>query len=71
MVLAEYPTGPEAQKAFANVQNNLDGYLKVQEKGAGRLVFRDFNNEFGVISVSGKRMSILLHLSKLPSGQGR
>jgi hypothetical protein len=66
LVLADYPTEQDALKTLANVQRNLDPYLKVQEKGAQRLVFKDFKNEFGVVSVTGKRIAIRLHLAKLP-----
>jgi hypothetical protein len=66
LVLVDYPDEQTAQKAYANVGTNLDSYLKVQEKNARRLVFRDFNNEFGAISVAGKRLTIQLHLSQKP-----
>jgi hypothetical protein len=66
LVLADYPTEQEALKTLANIQSNLDPYLKVQEKSARRLAFKDFNNEFGEITVTGKRITIRLHLAKLP-----
>lgn len=67
LVLVDYPDEPAAQKALANVQANLDSYLKVQEKSDRRLIFKDFKNEFGVVSISGKRLTIQLHLAKKPA----
>jgi len=67
LVLVDYPNEQAAQKALANVQGNLDSYLKVQEKNDRRLIFKDFNNEFGVVSISGKHLTIQLHLAKKPA----
>jgi hypothetical protein len=66
LVLVDYPTEAAAQKALLNVQANLDNYLKMQEKSERRLVFKDFNNEYGVVSVAGKRLTVQVHLSKYP-----
>jgi hypothetical protein len=67
LVLVDYPDEQAAQKALANVHGNLDSYLKVQEKNDRRLIFKDFNNEFGVVSISGKHLTIKLHLAKKPA----
>lgn len=66
LVLVDYPTEEAAQSAFANVVKNLDTYLKIQEKSSRRLVFLDFNREFGVISVTGKRITVQVHLAQKP-----
>ena len=67
LILVDYPTEAAAQKAFSNVQNQLDSYLKVQEKNERRLIFKDYSNEFGLISIAGKRLTIQVHLKNKPS----
>jgi hypothetical protein len=66
LVLVDYPSEAAAQKAYINVQNKLDSYLKVQEKSDRRLVFQDYNQEYGVVSVAGKRFTAQVHLVKKP-----
>jgi hypothetical protein len=70
LILADYPNSQAAQKAFLNVQNNLDTYLKIQEKNDRRLIFKDYNNEYGVVSLAGQQLTIQVHLAKKPSLQG-
>jgi hypothetical protein len=67
LILVDYPTEAAAQKAFSNVQNQLDSYLKVQEKNDHRLIFKDYGNEYGVISFAGKRLTIQVHLKNKPA----
>ncbi len=67
LVLAEYPDELAARKAFSNVQANLDNYLRVQEKSDRRLIFKDYNEEYGVITVTGKRLTVKVHLKKKPA----
>jgi hypothetical protein len=69
LILADYPNPQAAQKAFLSVQNNLDTYLKIQEKNDRRLIFKDYNNEYGVVSVAGQRLTIQVHLAKKPAWQ--
>ena len=66
LIQADYPSEAAAQKAFLNVQANLDGYLKVQEKNDRRLVFKDFQNQYGIVTLTGKRIAIQVHLAKMP-----
>jgi hypothetical protein len=66
LIQVDYPAEADAQRAFLNVQENLDSYLKVQEKSNSRLVFKDYSARYGVISLSGKRLIIKVHLSKPP-----
>ena len=68
LVIADYPDEPAAARAFGNVQANLDKYLKVQEKSERRLVFQDYSGEYGVVSVTGKRLTVRLHLARKPAG---
>jgi hypothetical protein len=69
LVLVDYPNEQAAQKALINIQGNLDNYLKIQEKDDHKLVFKDYNNEYGVVSVSGKRLTVQVHLAKKPSSK--
>ncbi len=66
LVLVDYPNEQAAQKALINVQSHLDSYLKVEEKADRRLVFKDYSNEYGVVSITGKRLTVQLHLAKKP-----
>jgi hypothetical protein len=67
LILVDYPTEEAAQKAFLNVQTHLDRYLNVQEKTSRRLVFKDYKNEYGVIDVASRRLTIQLHLADRPT----
>ena len=66
LILADYPTAAAAEKAFDHLRTNLDKNLTVQEKSEGRLVFKDYDDKFGLLSVSGKRISIKVHLASPP-----
>jgi hypothetical protein len=66
LLLVDYPDAPIAKKAFAHLQKNLDQYLKPTATAAARLVFRDYENKFGSVSVSGSTIRITLHLLKEP-----
>jgi hypothetical protein len=63
IILADYPSAAAAAKAFDHLRKNLDKHLTVQENSERRLVFKDYNEKFGLVSVTGKRISITLHLS--------
>ena len=38
----------------------------MQENAERRLVFKDYDDKFGLVSVTGKRISIKVHLSSPP-----
>ncbi len=61
------PDGAAAAKAFACLPKNLDRYLKPTEKGPARLVFRDYENKFGVVTLAGPRLDIVVRLDKAPA----
>jgi hypothetical protein len=61
-----YPDGAAAARAFANLRQHLDSYLKPVTTDATRLVFRDFENKFGVVTVSVRTIDLTLHLAKAP-----
>ncbi len=64
-LVIEYPTEDAAQKAFANLVADLDPYLTVQEKQADRLVWKDYNNEYGIAVVDGKVLDIRIKLKEV------
>ena len=63
---ATYPTPAAASAAMAYLQGHLDPYLTVVSRMPGRLVFRDYENTFGVVSVSGSALSARLRLKDAP-----
>jgi 5-hydroxyisourate hydrolase-like protein (transthyretin family) len=66
LILADYPSTAAAKKAFDHLRTHLDSHLTVQGTAEGRLVFKDYEDKFGLVSVSGKRISVMLHLSSPP-----
>jgi len=66
LLLVTYPDASAAKKAFANLQTNLDSYLKPVTKTGTSLVFKDYENKFGVVTLSGARLEVRLHLAKPP-----
>jgi hypothetical protein len=67
VLVVPYPTAAAARSAFASVQKNLDKYLKPVSSTGARLVFKDYENKFGVVSVTGPKMEVRLHLAKDPT----
>jgi hypothetical protein len=61
-----YPDDAAAARAFENLRQHLDSYLKPVTSRATRLVFRDFENTFGVATVSARTIELTLHLAKAP-----
>lgn len=68
LVLVTYPEAASAKKAFANLQRNLDKYLKPVSSTATALVFKDYENKFGVVALNGSRITVRLHLPTAPKG---
>ncbi len=67
LILADYPDATLAAAAFSNLQDNLDSYLTVEDKSARRLVFKDYEGEYGLLQLNGRAISIMLHLAKKPA----
>ena len=61
-----YPDGAAAARAFENLRQHLDSYLKPVTSRATRLVFRDFENKFGVATVNARTIELTFHLAKAP-----
>ncbi len=66
-LLVLYPDAAAAARAFANLRQHLDAYLKPVTSSATRLVFRDFENKFGLATVNARTLEVTLHLAKAPS----
>ncbi len=66
LVLVTYPDAASARKAFANIQQNLDKYLKPVTTTPTKLVFKDYENKFGRVTVTGVRLEVTLHLAAAP-----
>jgi Family of unknown function (DUF6599) len=65
-IVIVYPDAPDAARAFANLKTNLDRYLTPIATAAARLVFRDYENKFGMATVTARRIDITLHLTTPP-----
>ncbi len=61
-----YPTDAAAAHAFANLRQHLDSYLTPVTSSATRLVFKDFENKFGLATVGARTIDLTLHLAKAP-----
>jgi hypothetical protein len=66
LLVVRYPDAASAKQAFASVQANLDSYLKPVSKTAASLVFKDYEDKFGTVTVAGPRLEVKLHLAKPP-----
>jgi len=66
LLAVDYPTPAAAKSAFASVQKNLDQYLKPVTTTTARLVFKDYEYKFGVVSVTGPKVEVRLHLAREP-----
>jgi len=62
-IAALYPDEAAVIDAFEHLVANLDSYLEVVEKGDARLVFEDYDHEFGVVERRDRRLDIRLHLA--------
>jgi hypothetical protein len=67
LIYVPYSTPAAARAAFTNVLQNLDKYLKPSSSTPSRLVFKDYENKFGVVTLAGQRIEIRLHLTKEPA----
>jgi hypothetical protein len=66
LLVVPYPTPAAAKSAFASVQKNLDKYLKPVATAPARLVFKDYENKFGLVTLTGAKLEIRLHLGSEP-----
>jgi hypothetical protein len=66
LILITYPDAAAAKKAFGNVRQNLDTYLKPATTTATKLVFRDYESKFGIVTLGARQIELKLHLPKAP-----
>jgi hypothetical protein len=66
LIVAEYATPGAAAAAFTHLKANLDSYLQATSSSDTRLVFQDYEKKFGVVTLSGRRLEVRLHLDKAP-----
>ena len=66
-IVADYPTPAAAASALEHIRANLDSYLKPTAASDTRLVFQDFEKKFGVVSLTGRRLEVVVRLSKPPA----
>jgi len=64
LLVVQYPTAAAAAQAMAFLQKNLDKYLERVTATPARLVFRDYEKKYGVVSVKGPRLEVRLHLAQ-------
>ena len=67
LIVVDYPAPAAAAAAFKHLKANLDTYLKPSSSTEAKLVFQDYEKKFGVVTVTGKRMEVRLHLAKAPA----
>jgi hypothetical protein len=61
-----YPSPAAASAAMNYLQDHLDPYLTTVSRTPTRLVFRDYEKKFGMVSVQGPRMSVTVRLTQMP-----
>lgn len=61
-----YPDAAAAARAFANLRLHLDSYLKPLTSSAERLVFKDYENKFGLATLNARTLDLTLHLVRAP-----
>jgi hypothetical protein len=66
LVIADYPTPEAAGKAWRYLADNLDPYLKVEQKGPAGLIFKDYAGKYGTVAWSGRRLTLRLLLPSRP-----
>jgi len=67
LVVAEYPSPGAAAAAFTHLKASLDRYLKATSSSDVRLVFQDYEKKFGLVTVTGRRLEVRLHLGTAPA----
>jgi hypothetical protein len=65
-IVASYPDAAAASLAFVHLRRNLDPYHKVLESGDDFFVFQDFQDQFGVAEIRGRRIEVRVKLAQRP-----
>jgi len=61
-----YENSATAKRAFFSIAKNLDPYLEVIKTLENKLVFKDYNNKYGVIYRKERSLKIKIHLIEMP-----
>ncbi len=65
-LVIEYPSADRARNAFANLVANLDSYLDKVTIAEDYLIFKDYNNLYGLAELDGAKLAIRVGLEALP-----
>lgn len=66
LLLADYPTDAAAGAAFRRLSDNLDPYLKVEQRGPAGFIFKDYAGKYGTVAWQGRRLTLRLLLPSKP-----
>jgi hypothetical protein len=66
LIHINYAASADAEKAFLSFVNNLDPYLKILSNKNQVLIFKDYNDRYGVVKLKQKLIQIKINLEKLP-----
>ncbi len=65
-IVARYDAPATAQATFAHIVESLDSYLEPVAQSEGRLVFTDYADQYGRVTVDGSTIEVLVHLPEAP-----
>ena len=65
-LIIRYPDADAALGVFQNLVKSLDSYLTIIKTEPRRFIFRDYKNQYGVISCNDSRLHIQIHLMNVP-----
>ncbi len=66
LLLVPYENASTATQAYHHLQSHLDPKLAVIQNNDHQFIFRDFNKEYGLVSLEGNQLEIKLHLTAAP-----
>jgi len=61
-LIIRYPDEEYSKKAFNYIKTHLDSYIQIIEKKKDSLIFKDYRQKFGIISLDGNKISIQINL---------
>ena len=65
-LIVPYPDDMYSNDVFNNLKENLDPYLEIIQQDQTKLVFKDYQNKYGVIEIKKNIIQINIHLEKRP-----
>ncbi len=66
-IIVAYPSAGDAQEAFQYLSSNLDSYLNILNREEHTFQFKDYKNQYGIVSLKDRILTIRVHLSELPA----